>query len=116
MSANSSRKIFMINESNAHDAKGGGVSAQFLWRIVTFMAGALLALGIAWGTRSSQLEEVRASMGSMQADLKGFMKVYQDNDKATSNDIIEMKGHLDRIEDHIANDDRRIEQLEAGHR
>lgn len=104
----------MINEHGTSEPKG--ISAQFLWRIVTFMAGALLALGIAWGTRSSQLEEVRTQMGSMATDLKGFMKVYQDNDKATSGDIIEIKGHLQRIEDHIANDDRRIEQLEAQHK
>lgn len=92
----------MINEHGTSEAKG--ISSQFLWRIVTFMAGALLALGVAWGTRSSQLEEVRSQMNKMSSQIEGFMDSYRVNDKATA-----LK--LNDVERHLENTDKNVDEL-----
>jgi archaellum component FlaC len=82
-----------------------GVSAQFLWRILTFMMGALLALGVAWGTRSNQLDDVVARMTQMSVDLRVFMDKYNGQHEDTAVKLNDLNKHLEY-------DDKRLDDLE----
>lgn len=78
---------------------------KLIWVIAAFLVGTLFSAGMGWGRGSSSIENMTLQL----AELKGAVNIL--SDKYTMADKA-MSTELQKVEDHLAYQDERINRLE----
>ena len=100
----------MQHECEKPFSNGISLRGPFPWEavlaVLLFLIGTLFSAGMGWGKDSSSLTNISLSLSHLEVELQALTEKYSVSDKATAQE-------LQKIEDHLSYDDRRLDKLEA---